>query len=241
MLGCLLMLQCRFDEFRENLEEMEQLPGNAINVGQLESSWREMTGDVDGALSSLPTEREAGNVDAFLSQVHGNRARVAYNAGDNDMAARELELWAPTGGGYPHLIDDCLVALGDEDLVRREYRILQGEERGSGLPFFKISRGARFYGPAEFSLDRQRGSLALRLGMIEEAEAHLRDAVEVLTRENCPVELGRTELVQSEIAERHSDHSGANRLIDQALERFQQHGAQLYLRQALAKKEILRA
>ena len=45
----------------------------------------------------------------------------------------------------------------------------------------------------------------------------------------------------AEVAERRDDHDEAVQLLDQAADLFQQHGAQLYLKQVLAKKDILKA
>ena len=43
------------------------------------------------------------------------------------------------------------------------------------------------------------------------------------------------------MAERRDDHDEAVQLLDQAADLFQQHGAQLYLKQVLTKKDILKA
>jgi tetratricopeptide (TPR) repeat protein len=212
-------------------------------VSIIESSLSESRGDLQKAMDGLPAvslTRSLQSLESLESGVYGVRARVAYNAGDIQMARSEMELWAATGGGEPFPIDECLVVLGSEEIVRREYGLLTGQPRvvGSGMSIAPTQD--RVLG-LWASLDRQRGALAMRLGMVEEAERHFRDGAAWTEREGAPVEQGRCLPGLSEIADQRGDRAEAGKLLDQAMELFQRHGAQLYLRQVLSKKEILKA
>ncbi len=69
----------------------------------------------------------------------------------------------------------------------------------------------------------------------------LRAGLDRAERERCPVEAVRRLQGLAELAERRGDYGAAMTLLDRAGALFQQHGAALYLRQVLAKKEILKA
>jgi tetratricopeptide (TPR) repeat protein len=83
--------------------------------------------------------------------------------------------------------------------------------------------------------------LALRLGKVDEAEEWYRTGLEWSERERCPIEQGRNLQGLAEVAERRDGHQEAAQLLDRAAALFQEHGAQLYLGQVLAKKDILKA
>jgi len=78
-------------------------------------------------------------------------------------------------------------------------------------------------------------------GQVDQAEEGLRAAFAWCERERCPVEAGRCLQGLAEVAERRGQHAEAVGHLDRAVALFQQHGANLYLGQVLAKKEILRA
>jgi hypothetical protein len=81
--------------------------------------------------------------------------------------------------------------------------------------------------------------LALRLKLVDEAEQHYAAGLEWPERERCPIEQGRCLQGLAEIAERRGDVSSAIRALDSAAALFVAHGAQLYLRQVVAKKDAL--
>ena len=81
----------------------------------------------------------------------------------------------------------------------------------------------------------------MRLERLEEAEEHYRTGLEWAERERFPVEQGRCLQGLAEVAELRDNHQEAVQLLDRAAALFQEHGAQLYLGQVLAKKEILGA
>lgn len=126
-------------------------------------------------------------------------------------------------------MDEAFIYLGDE----AELTALAGEVAGwTGGPLNPL---------VPRTVHRLRGALPLRLGRPDEAEAAFREGLAWAERERCPVEAGRCLQGLAEVAERRGDHGAAMTRLDQAAALFQQHGAALYLRQVLAKKDILKA
>ena len=161
-----------------------------------------------------------------VASAHGGLARVHLNAGDKAGARRELTSFE---NAHRRLhgtevfwrliavaaIDECLPALGGDALVETIYR-----EIASYRTFRCAWLDARGF-------DRIRGSLALRLDLIDEAEQHYRAGLEWSERERCPVEQGRCLQGLAEITERRGDQRDATRYLDRAAALFQEHGAQL--------------
>jgi tetratricopeptide (TPR) repeat protein len=170
----------------------------------------------------------------LLCQVHGMRATALLAAGQVDRARVELDAFAaardkPYVSGVLNDLDadDTLAALAGEELVRRVYGELQAADQVLVSP--------------TGSADRIRGALALRLGLVDEAEAHYRTGLEWSERERCVLETGRTLQGLAEVAERRGDHATAMEHLDRAPAIFSNCGAKLFLDQVLAKKEILKA
>jgi len=166
------------------------------------------------------------------------QARVAFSAGDEatarkailDWRERHLRTWnlplrivVLVGG------DEAVAALAEEEVAREIYTEL--------VAYAPI----RFQPRMAMSVDAVRGGLALRLGLIDEAEAHYSIGLEWTERERCVIEQGRCLQGLAEVAERRGRHAEAMQLLDRAGAIFQQYGIQLYLKRVLAKKEILRA
>ncbi len=119
----------------------------------------------------------------------------------------------------------ALPALADEGFVRMAYEALSGAD---AYPWYWLG-----------SLDRFRGLLALRLGLLDEAERHFGTGSEWCEREGCPVELGLQLQGLAEVAERRGDVGQAIEHLDRAGELFERHGARLYLDQVHAKLATL--
>ena len=164
-----------------------------------------------------------------LSLVHGLRARILYHAGDEPGARAELARWAEAGIGWPHEIDECLPALGDDALLRREY---------DALTTGNVAR-VRVSALSVMPLDHQRGALALRLGLVADAERHYRTGLTWAEREHCPFVAGRCLQGLAAVAEHRGAVGEALRLVDAAAALFARHGARLYLRQTQASRQRL--
>jgi tetratricopeptide (TPR) repeat protein len=176
----------------------------------------------------LPPPAAGGGVPAALTQIHGARARVYFQAGDLPRARQEFDAWAEvvSASGITAMnagwTGPALAALGDDETVRRTYDLLCSE------PWLRatFAQGA----------DELRGTLAMRLGLVDEAEQHFRTGLEWCERERRPVEAGQCHQGLAEVAVRRGETAEAMRHLDQAAELFQQYGAKLYLDQVIAKK-----
>ena len=84
-------------------------------------------------------------------------------------------------------------------------------------------------------------NVALCVGLLDEAEGHYRTGLEWAERERCPIEQGRCLQGLAEVAERRGQHREAMPLLDRAGAIFERHGIVLYLKQVLAKKDLLKA
>jgi class 3 adenylate cyclase len=118
-------------------------------------------------------------------------------------------------------LDEALPALADEDFL------------SAALAF---GDQANEFDPNGRSSQRVRAALYLHLGRVDEAEAGFRRALAWCERERCPVEAGRCLQGLTEIAERRGNTAEAMQLLDQAGERFRQHGAKFYLDQVITRK-----
>ena len=79
------------------------------------------------------------------------------------------------------------------------------------------------------SLDRVRGTLALRLGLTEEAEGHYQNGLDWAERERCPVEAGRCLHGLARVAQHRGKTDKVAELLDRAAIIFEQHDALFYL------------
>ena len=253
MMAAVSLLRCDFQRFEAILGEVP-LEGfwTARTVRAVRA---EMAGDLERALALAPrpgattgsesTEQEEVSGEGVdpgqqLSPfLHGLRARLLFNSGDEEGARLELAAWETSrsrlrAGISPGRINslsigECLAALGDDSLVDTVY-----EEIATLKPL-------RTVGWSGQGMDPLRGALALRLNRLDEAEEWYRTGLEWAERERCPIEQGRNLQGLAEVAELRANHQEAVKLLDRAAALFQEHGAQLYLGQVLAKKDILRA
>jgi tetratricopeptide (TPR) repeat protein len=84
------------------------------------------------------------------------------------------------------------------------------------------------------NVDQFRGSLAVRLGLLDDAENWFRADLECCERQRCPVEAGRNLRGLADVAEARGETREALKRLNQAIALLQQHGARLYLDQAIA-------
>ena len=162
-------------------------------------------------------------------------ARALFNAGQTEAARQELEvardLWSRlresdlTNGPIWMLaeLDDALPELLEADELQALY------ESGAATEIL--------WDPMLYrSWARLRGSLALALGHLEEAEAGLSRALEWTTRNRLWVEAGRSHHGLAEIAERRGEKDVATHHLDEAIRLYERYGIRHFLDQALAAK-----
>jgi class 3 adenylate cyclase len=123
-------------------------------------------------------------------------------------------------------IDEALPSLADEPFMNAAKEFLERTEEFEAFEFDWTGRNVR----------RARAGTKLHLGLLDEAEEQYLEALAWCERERCPIEAGRCVQGLAEIAERRGNTAEAMRLLDQAGERFRQHGAKLYLDQVISRK-----
>jgi class 3 adenylate cyclase len=158
---------------------------------------------------------------------------VLAAAGKAEAAQGELKALAaliPAGAGLAAVghwtlyaaSDQLLEALGAEGLRTVYDRWSHVEEHRLHVP--------------GWPLDLIWGLVALELGLVDEAERHLRRSLAWCEQERWPVEQGRCLAGLAQVAERRGNAAEALRLLDEAAAPFRQHGAKLYLDRAIAAK-----
>lgn len=220
---------------RGDLEEAVRLAPDLSATNQLDmlATVHAERGDVAAALALLATDVRP----ELRASAHAMRAWIRVAAGQLGAAAEELRPSTEAVGrvelAQNRLIWLCTVAepaaaAGDDALVRDLYGQL-------------IVRSEVRVAATSTSVDHARSALALRLGLVDEAESHFRTELAWAAAEGFPVEVGRAHQGLAEVAERRGDHAPALEHLDAAGELFNRYGAKLYLDQVLAKKEVLRA
>jgi predicted ATPase len=203
----------------------------------------EQAGDRErGAALAVDIRTNADSPVARLQagRMYGALARMRFLAADEPGARAALDAWVTGYRATPRFtsmmreasvaeIDECLPALGVGSLVAEVYEEIKG--------WMQI----RFGATSARGFDHIRGALALRLGLVSEAEAHYRTGLAWAERERCPVEQGRCLQGMAETAVRRGEHQEAAQLLDRAAALFEQYGALLYLRQVRAAIELLPA
>ena len=119
-------LRCDYARFESLAEERA---GQHFWIAQLRAARAEMAGDHDAALALAATlDTPGGVVATMVTQVHGGRTRVLFNAGAEDEARESLAAWSEAwtaaeqeimGARIRGLaeIDEALPALADDALV----------------------------------------------------------------------------------------------------------------------------
>ena len=240
LLLALMLARCDFAGFDALAAESTSVASWVVTF--LRSARAELAGDIDGALALLPDEAAAAGLPAFLTLIHGTRARVLVNAGQHGRARQELRVvrdaWDALQFATTHegvalgfsglaVLDEALTQVGDDTLLRAVDAFRREDPYASQQNYFAF--GGR-------TMQRIYGDVALRLDQLEEAERLYRAGLAWCERERCPVEAGRCLHGLAEVAERRSDPTEALSLFDRAAVLFREHGAKLYLDRVIAAK-----
>lgn len=238
-LSGIALAKCDFEKWESLLGEFSGVARNYFPAFQRAAA-KELVGDLGAAISLLPDPALAGGFPPWVAQIHAARARLYFLAGDIAGAHAELDNFvdAQPASVTPFTLhrvfpltelDDCVAAIGDDFLVHQHYSELI---RCAPVRWDPCTpRGA----------DRIRGTLAKRLGLLDESAAHYQSGLEWAIAGGLPIETGRCLQGLAAIAEERSDHARAKECLDRAGTLFSQHGAKLYLDQVIARKEILKA
>ena len=192
----------------------------------------EFTGETAGLSAKMPEVESVGGVVNLAVHVLGLRARARWLEGDLVGARAELEACArlpfdtveishATGNGQ-----GPLEALASESLVRHWYEAFE--------------RAPEVRAVIWASADRMRGTLALRLGLVDAAEEHLRCGLEWCEANSVHVEAARCLADLAEVAVRRGHTLEAESLLTQAHGRFEEFGAVGYARRTAEHLEGLR-
>jgi len=166
------------DEFDRCDELLAQAPTNSDFRGDLYRMWMaEARGDLDGALQLMVDPQRGGNTPTAVGQIHASAAGILYRAGKPDAAAQALRAWVaverrdsePLWTEAPAM-RECLLALGDDDLVGRVHDAFADRERRSKTPAIFSTLQGRALAPL-------RGGIAARLGLADEAERAYREGL----------------------------------------------------------------
>jgi class 3 adenylate cyclase len=238
LIAAVFLARCEFDAFEALSEERGANSGYLLDL--MRAGRAEMAGDFDEAVALLPDPRVAGGQPLFSGHVHAGRARVLHNAGRSGPARDEFARMCESmtlnpmslvaGGIAIHVsvfgfIDEALPMLADEPFMNAADELLKGRVE----PEFEFDWTGR-------NVRRAMAGTKLHLGLLDEAEDQYRQALAWCERERCPIEAGRCLRGLAEIAEQRGDPGEAIKLLDQAGERFRQHGAKFYLDQVIARK-----
>lgn len=192
------------DEFDRCEKLLASSPGDSDFRGDLYRMWMaEARGDMDGALRLMVDPDRGGNTPTAVGQIHAAAAGLLFRAGKADAAQAALRAWATVerpGGDEPYWMEaapltECLVALGDEELVRRVHQAFLAQEERSGSP-------ARFSTLQGRALAPVRAAVCLRLGLLDEAERHYRDGLAWCEQERLPRDAERCRAGLADVAAR---------------------------------------
>jgi class 3 adenylate cyclase len=232
-LAAVLLARCEYDAFDALSEERGANAGYLL--GLMRAGRAEAAGHLDEAVALLPDPRIAGGYPLYLVQIHAGRARVMLNAGHEGRAREEFARMRDAMNSSPtsrevHGVTLHGAAFGSLD----EARILGDDDFARAMADFREAPAG--FDPTGRSSQRVASATYLYVGRLQEAETGFRDALAWCERERCPIEAGRCEQGLAEVADRRGNTAEAMRLLDQAGERFRQHGATFYLDQVIKRK-----
>lgn len=173
-------------DFARCEQVLAQTPSDSDFRGDLYRMWMaETRGDMDDALGLMVDPERGGRTPTAVGQIHASSAGLLFRAGRKDAAAQALREWAqimrPDRDAYwmeaPALLE-CLVALGDDDLLEKVYDSFNNRDE-------RIKSPARFSTLQGRALAPVRGGICLRLGLREEAERQYREGLAWCERERC--------------------------------------------------------
>jgi class 3 adenylate cyclase len=233
-LAAIQLARCDFESFDALSAERGANAGYLLAL--MRASRAEMAGELEDAMSLLPEPRIAGGFPMYLGQIHAGRARILLNAGHEARARDEFARMydAMTSNPTSTIVNGIAVSMAAITTLDEGLLVLAQDDfvRATAM----LADRHSFFDPTGRSSQRARAALKLHLKQLDEAEDQYRQALAWCQRERCPIEAGRCLQGLAEIAERRGDPGEAIKLLDQAGERFRQHGAKFYLDQVITRK-----
>ncbi|MBI5285790.1 MAG: hypothetical protein HY874_11930 [Chloroflexi bacterium] len=178
-------------EFRQCEDLLALEPGASDFRADLYRMWiAEARGDMAGALGLMVQPERGGNTPTAMGQIHAAAAGILFRAGKEDAARQALGAWAEVRRQYedddycveaPAMLD-CLVALGDEQLLRAVHRAFVRRDERMRAPLRFSTLQGRAVAPV-------RGAVAHKLGLLDEAQRHLREGLAWCSQEGCERDL----------------------------------------------------
>jgi class 3 adenylate cyclase len=177
--------------------------------------------------NDLPDIAVAAAVPAFLVTVHAVRARLLWRMGEHERAAGEWDRVRELA--TDRVADAFTLPLGPAwpGLATRE-------EREEMLAFLSLEGETRFWNG--IATDVLRGSIALSLGLIDDAAASFEVGQRWWAAEAVPLLRGQCLMGLADVARQQGNLREAQTLLDRATTLFREGGFTLYLNEALRKK-----
>ncbi len=223
-------------DFARCRDLIAQSPGDTDFRCDLYLMWMtELGGDVEGALRQMVNPERGGGATTALSQTHCANAGVLFHAGSLDAARQALHTWGEIAREGNSICDelpaifDCLVALGDEALVGDVHAALE-RDAARPAPTLYCTLQGRALAPA-------RGAVALRLGLLDEAERAYRDGLAWCERERVPVDAAHCHAGLFDVALARGDGDAAAAHLASAAAIFEERGARLWLDRLIAPRQ----
>lgn len=172
-------------DFAQAEMRLEGIPPDGDIRADFYRMWiAEARGD-GSALGHLVDPDRGGRATTAVGQIHAAAAGALYRAGKIDAARAAFDAWLAVERRWQldlaiegTALRECILALGDEESLRRIWRA--HVENDEGTPVFSTLQG-RAMGPLI-------GGIALKLGMLTEAEQAYRDGLALCERERLPMD-----------------------------------------------------
>ncbi len=206
---------------------------NEWGLVKLGNWYQELRGQPEAARADAKSAIPPGGPGVDIHQ-HGGRAGVFWRAGSVEDATAHFNAWSALwreggGGSYQRaqafaLVSDCLRGgMGDDELAEIVYREVRAWKNCTA-PWGGVG------------LDAPRGWLALRLGLLGEAQESFEDGLRWAEAESCPIECGLNLQGLAGLAEMRGEVSEAVTLLNRAAGYYQPRGVKLFLDEVVSAK-----
>ncbi len=178
-------------DFARCEELLAGAPGEADIRADFFRMWiAEEQGDGERVLRMLVNPERGGRATTAVGQIHAAAAGALFRAGKTDAAAEAFHAWLAVERRWEDdlaqeasALLECLLALGDNETLQKVYRACIGGDRNPSGAVFSTLLGR--------ALAPLVGGLALKLGLLDEAERAYVDGLAFCDRERLPRDAAR--------------------------------------------------